>query len=263
MSRPTLLLTYSGLIFCLTSLTLFAQAETQIHACVKSSGKIRIVNAADACKSRETRLVWNIEGPPGPVGQMNGIRDFTNDGTFTAPDGVTRVLIEAWGGGAGGGGGALNAPGTDPTGGGGGGGGYVHGLVDVVPGQTYNISIGIGGTGGAAFVAGGSGGVTSFAASDGTILISADGGTGGGGATLSNGGLGGPGGSGNPNGGILTSGTKGGDGTSGSLPGDSDGAGGASVIGARLLPASAGGKGGGGGGQSGTDGAPGYMIIQW
>lgn len=99
MSRPTSMLTFfTFILFGLTSSALHAQ-DAQIHACVKSNGKIRIVSATDTCKARETPLVWNIQGPPGPVGQMNGIRDFTNSGTFTVPDGITRLLTEAWGGG--------------------------------------------------------------------------------------------------------------------------------------------------------------------
>ncbi len=67
----------------------------------------------------------------------------TVSGTWTAPAGVTRVRIRAWGGGGGGAG-----YDDDPqrrVGGGGGGGGYAEGLVTVTPGSIYTISIGGGG----------------------------------------------------------------------------------------------------------------------
>jgi hypothetical protein len=41
----------------------------QIHACViRLTGSMRIVQPAQACRSYESRLVWNETGPRGPVG---------------------------------------------------------------------------------------------------------------------------------------------------------------------------------------------------
>lgn len=76
---------------------------------------------------------------------------FVISGIWTAPAGVTTVNVEAWGGGGAGGGQNLNSDG----GGGGGGGAYskVSGLT-VIPGNTYAVTVGAGGTG----VAGGTGG---------------------------------------------------------------------------------------------------------
>jgi collagen triple helix repeat protein len=54
----------------LAAATLMAQAvDNQIYACVQNgSQQVRIVGAADACRSTETRVVWNIVGPQGPKG---------------------------------------------------------------------------------------------------------------------------------------------------------------------------------------------------
>jgi hypothetical protein len=80
---------------------------------------------------------------PGLVGGMvGGIREFRATGTWTAPPGVTRIMVEAWG--AGGGGGA-GSPGAQGGGGGGGAGAYQRGVVAVVPGTTYDLVIGDGG----------------------------------------------------------------------------------------------------------------------
>lgn len=40
----------------------------RIHSCVNPQGKIRVVAPDTACKSNETVLDWNIQGPPGPPG---------------------------------------------------------------------------------------------------------------------------------------------------------------------------------------------------
>jgi hypothetical protein len=43
-----------------------------IHGCYKadtpSNGQVRIVDSADACKSNETAIDWNVTGPAGPAG---------------------------------------------------------------------------------------------------------------------------------------------------------------------------------------------------
>jgi hypothetical protein len=41
-----------------------------IHACVASSGAIRIVGANVACTGKDTALDWNIQGPKGPIGPI-------------------------------------------------------------------------------------------------------------------------------------------------------------------------------------------------
>src|SRR5689334_2272993 len=62
---------------------------------------------------------------------------FTESGTFIVPAGVTQITIEMVGAG---GNGASNG------GGGGGGGGYAKGTYTVVPGTSYSIVVGEGGS---------------------------------------------------------------------------------------------------------------------
>ena len=78
-------------------------------------------------------------------------------GTWTAPSGVTSVVVEVWGGGGGGGGNAA----TSDGGGGGGGGGYSRDTLTVTPGNNYAYSVGAGGVG-VAGAAGTSGGDSYF-----------------------------------------------------------------------------------------------------
>jgi hypothetical protein len=102
---------------------------------------------------------------------------FFEDDTWTCPDHVTSVTVECFGGGGGGGG--VNED-ADTSGGGGGGGGYSkYTNLTVTPGETYDITVGAGGTAGA--IGGGNGGngsATDFSYS-GSALCKAFGGTGG------------------------------------------------------------------------------------
>ncbi|NXY96204.1 hypothetical protein HYE82_17785, partial [Streptomyces sp. BR123] len=52
----------------------------------------------------------------------HGVQEYTNDGTFVPPPGVTSVFIQAWGAGGGGGGGGGGGSGTNVGSGGTGGG---------------------------------------------------------------------------------------------------------------------------------------------
>jgi hypothetical protein len=91
--------------------------------------------------------------------------------TFTVPAGVTKIMVEVWGGGGGGG---LNSTATTRYGYGGGGGGYGKGIFTVTSGTNYTITIGAGGLAGTASANGGTGGTSSVG-----TLITATGGTGG------------------------------------------------------------------------------------
>lgn len=97
---------------------------------------------------------------------------FTASGTFTVPACVTSVQVQSWGGG-GGGGGSVSNPANNSGGGGGGGAYMLVASVPVVPGNTYNVVVGMGGTA-AVGVSGGNGGASSF---NGTAV--ANGGAGG------------------------------------------------------------------------------------
>ena len=95
---------------------------------------------------------------------------YTANGTFTVPTGVTAVEVVAVGGGGGGGGGNRTA-----AGGGGGGGQVVRRNVNVTPGVSYSVQIGAGGHGGQGSIIsatddvntqpGGVGGTTTFGGS--------------------------------------------------------------------------------------------------
>jgi hypothetical protein len=104
-------------------------------------------------------------------------------GTYTwkVPPGITSICVEVWGGG----GGAQNVA-ANQNSGGGGGGGYGYACFNVVPGTTYTVIVGAGGSGSA------SGGSSSVG-----NLISATGGNPGGVATNCTSASGGAGGTSN------------------------------------------------------------------
>ncbi len=89
--------------------------------------------------------------------------DAAGTNQFVIPAGISRIMVEVWGGGGGGG-----SAGSGAHGAGGGAGGYGKGVFSVSPGAGYTVVIGAGG------VAATAGGMTSFG-----NLISATGGAGG------------------------------------------------------------------------------------
>ena len=109
--------------------------------------------------------------------------------SWTCPAGVNTIQIECWGAG-GGGGGATTSAGR--TGGGGAGGAYIKNTsVSVIPGTTYTISIGAGGTAGTSSSTtcnGSVGGNTT--ATIGSVTLTAVGGAGGTGGASATGGIG-------------------------------------------------------------------------
>lgn len=156
---------------------------------------------------------------------------YSTSGSYTwlAPEGVTSVTVEAWGGGGAGGG----AQGNPAEGGGGAGGQYAKKTVTVSPGTNYAVSVGAGGSGGTSN--GAAGGDSTF---NGTSVV-AKGGAGGGGAPNNN--NNGTGGLGSTVGGIGTTVYAGGSGSNGASNGSGGGAGGGGA-----------GSGGGGGSASGN-----------
>ena len=104
--------------------------------------------------------------------------DFQSNGTFTVPEGVTGLTVEAWGGGGGGG---KTSASNDNAGGGGGGGGYGRSDILVTPNSPLTVNVGTGGT------AGNPGGDSWF----GSATTVRGGGGSGGGATTTSGGAGG------------------------------------------------------------------------
>jgi Collagen triple helix repeat (20 copies) len=133
-------------------------------------------------------------GPAGPGGGFHGVREYSFNGTFVVPQGITSILVELWGGGgAGGNGGSggevetCNIFGfcetTEYKGGSGGGGAagqYVRAVLQVTPGETLFMQPGaytvpVSGCG----VDGSTGAATEIRRGT-TVLVSAAGGRGGG-----------------------------------------------------------------------------------
>lgn len=165
------------------------------------------------------------------------VQEFTANGTWTCPAGVTRVMVE----GAGGGGGGGSATAASSTGGGGGGGGapILTCFQTVIPAVAYAVVVGSGGAGGA-----GGGGVGAAGTSGGSSTfgsgIQFPGGTGGE-----------PGGAGGTRGGNSTqnlNSARGGAGGASSASGEPGGASGYAQGGPG--GSSTGGGGGGGGGSA-------------
>lgn len=176
---------------------------------------------------------------------------FNASGTWAAPAGVTLVTVQAWG--AGGGGATAGAQG----GGGGGGGAYASAMLSVVPGNTYSITVGAGGSAGVA------GGASQFA--DGS-QVKAVGGSGASGSPAAAGGTtvasvgttryaGGSGGAGQTGGGA----TRGGGGGGGSATTSGAGGNGAAGSGGAGGAGGSGTGAGGAGGNSGSNGQNGVI----
>ncbi|PKD42978.1 invasin domain 3-containing protein [Rhodohalobacter barkolensis] len=223
----------------------------------------------------ETQVTNFSFTPPAPTEE----NIFTTSGTWTAPEDVFEITVEVWGGG---GGGSIEAAGNSSKGGGG-GGAYSTQTISVIPGNTYNFTVGLGGTpgnaGGDSFfgdgnevlASGGSSGNQSDGGAGGTATssigsVSFSGGTGGNGQTTGNppptraGGGGGGSAFTNSNGGNGVNGAQenGGDGGIGT------GNGGEGSVGDQeAQPGQVPGGGGGGGGRNGNSasGADGQIII--
>lgn len=216
---------------------------------------------------------------------------FTSAGTFSwvCPAGVTSVQAECWGGG---GGGDLDNANTKGGGGGGGGAYSKTNAITVVPGNSYQVIVGVAGTGGlgsggsgtsggdtsftttpdclakggthGSAASGGSGGVTSGGAVGDTKFVGGDGATStitktggsGGGSSAGTAAIGGNG--------VAGSTTTGGAGGTAPLGGGAGGAGGdVSVVG---VAGTAPGGGGGGGGKLaaiGGAGAAGKVALTY
>jgi hypothetical protein len=217
--------------------------------------------------------------------------------TWTAPVGVTQVVVQVRGaGGSGGGGEGLSTAfgAIFGSGGGGGSGGYCRALVNVSPGATYTVIVGAAGLSVLRATNGMAGGESRFQNAAGAVLRANGGG--GGGAGYFNaggtpaGGAGGGGGAAVANGQVATAGNPGAGGSSGGSP-PPGGAGGASVpgvipqagmqvsmtlpsgahvepsLGTMTQPGGNGGSGGYGSSSTGTGssstGGNGYVLISY
>ena len=113
------------------------------------------------------------------VGRLSSIQiyDSGTAETYTVPAGINSILVEAWGGG-GGGGGAAGAAASVGAGCGGSGGGYVRKWISS-PSESYEYTVGAGGSGGAA---GNNAGTDGEATTFGVAFLQASGGRGGAGS---------------------------------------------------------------------------------
>ena len=162
---------------------------------------------------------------------VGGYKEFTSNGTFTVPTGVTSLNVVALGGGGGGGDNAATFV-TQNAGGGGGGGGMCISSLPVTPGESLTVTVGSGGS------AGGGNGGNSQVLRSGFLLIEGGGGSGGGQGSNS-GGAGGTGNNPAGSGAFASIQLSGGDG----------GSGGSGFV---FSPTAGGGGGGGAAGQSGS-----------
>lgn len=78
------------------------------------------------------------------LGSLDATDEFSANGTWLVPPGVTKIVVEAWGAG-GAGGGVNGSSGNTRVGGGGGGGAYTKSNLAVVPGTTLTLIVGQGG----------------------------------------------------------------------------------------------------------------------
>jgi hypothetical protein len=179
----------------------------------------------DAGEINATLTKYVCNGINSTSSSTQGLRiGFSSSTTWTCPAGVTQITVEVWGGGGGGGGSSMAGNGyyvgyygnsyqysfgcyngsnafIRGAGGNGGKGGYSQQIISVTPGQSYVVTIGLGGSGGNAgsftvigwgnsattstiqATDGASGGTTNFGG-----LVTANGGVGGAAGLASNGG---------------------------------------------------------------------------
>jgi hypothetical protein len=189
------------------------------------------------------------------LGPCISIQSFTANGTYTAPSGTTRVMVQVVGGGGG----------SAGYGESGGGGGFAEGVFQLTAGTSVPVTIGSGGTAVTYYAVAGQGGTTSFGS-----YISATGGQGANQYIQHGGGTGGLGAGGQTNlyGGTGTGHMNGGSHAQDGCGGYSYYGGGASVI--RHTPSASSNYsaaiGAGASGNEGNDGSvgsagPGGMII--
>jgi hypothetical protein len=91
-------------------------------------------------------------GPATDLGPCIAVQSFTSTGTYTAPAGTTRVMVQVLGGGGG----------SAGYGESGGGGGFAEGIFPMTAGTSVTVTIGGGGGGVAYYAVAGQGGTSSF-----------------------------------------------------------------------------------------------------
>ncbi|WP_288427373.1 phage tail protein [uncultured Pantoea sp.] len=217
-----------------------------------TSAKPTVPTASSSDNSTQTANTAFVQSVVNLSLQLHGQVEFTSNGTWTCPSGVTQIYLD---GCAAGGGGAYSASGTTGGGGGGGGQAVTGQIITVSPGTTYSITIGAPGNGGTSSTLNGTqGGNTTFGS-----LLTLTGGFGGlsagnGGAAGGTGATGGI--AGNLSGGISFGGAGGSSNYGSGGPGGSGAAFG-------QIGGGFGSGGGGGGNGSGSRGGYGFVRIWW
>ena len=188
---------------------------------------------------------------------LHGVREFFTNGTFRVPPNVTGVLVEMWGGGGGGSSQGFCSTTFDTDGGNGGGGAWTKEVLPVVPGATYTVVVGLGGSA-AATGSGGAGTNSQILDRDSNVLLYAGGGQGGGPASAGGHGANGAGGVADPNASISHSATSLYPYASGHIAGPepADGSG-------ALATGGYGGISCAGPGYSAYSGGSGYVSLEW
>ena len=138
------------------------------------SGSNAVVAGYYYWNSTTSRWCQLLPSSGGSNFMFTGFQVFTSSGTFTIPNGVTRVMIEMWGGGGGGGGGKS---GSNYAGSGGGSGGYAKSLFTVS--SNITVTVGSGGSGGTGGGTGGNGTAGTASSVSGGAVLTAGGGAGG------------------------------------------------------------------------------------
>ena len=120
-------------------------------------GLVNVGSPQSSAEGSEAEFMFNGSSWQLLRGAGPGLRtiEFTSSTTWVCPPGVHQVVVQGWGGGGGGAAGGELGGSSVVQGhaGGGGGGGALPGraLVSVIPGRSYDIAIGAGGSGSTAF----------------------------------------------------------------------------------------------------------------
>ncbi len=162
-----------GFLTTAANFTLTTTTGTFIGGSINGSTSITVPNLGWITLQTDGTNWKVISGSPNLL-SVAGSRTFTSSGTFTVPNGVTRVKFYVTGGG-GGGGYSSEATGSYAYAAGGGSGGTAIGSASVTPGQSISVTIGAAGTGGTSPSPNGTAGGTSSFGS----YASATGGAGG------------------------------------------------------------------------------------
>lgn len=159
-----------------------SSVATKLDVILKVDGNVQEAKF-DGVRLHNGKIAWEFTPQTAPSvladilavtggGAVVQVGVFTTGGTWTAPTGVTHIMVTLCGAGGGGGGGRVNSPHNSGTGGGGGTVIKSH-VMRVTPGNSYAVVVGAGGAGGLAGVVptdGAAGGLSSIVGNDHTAI---------------------------------------------------------------------------------------------